>query len=222
MWSAEEGERDSNVINPNLQFMSRFIVVVDGIASEVVPSPHLPGALMKAAFAVCLLLAGCGDTPSQQAHSSIEERKTAVANEKPHWVHSPHYDSLHAKTSDVFVLQGEYLSVPEYHQSPSLVAICSNGKAEQLRLDTGVSLHVESYLHFPVEKRLDGQFTRSYWDVFDNTKDLDVRRRDFEQILYSQKTILGVSTIWGTQAVMQFEMADPTSVVTACGLARQK
>jgi hypothetical protein len=70
----------------------------------------------------------------------------------------------------VFVLQGEYLSVPEYHVSPSLVAICSDGKAEQLRLDTGISLHVEGYSHFPVEKRLDGQLTRSYWGVFDNTK----------------------------------------------------
>jgi hypothetical protein len=176
---------------------------------------------MKAAFAVCLLLAGCGDIPSQP-NSRVEASKTGAANEKPYWVHSPHYDSLHAKTSDVFVLQGEYLSVPEYHESPSLVAICSNGKGEQLRLDTGVSLHVEGYSHFPVEKRLDGQLTRSYWGVFDNTKDLDVRRRDFEQILYSHKVILGVSTIWGTQAVMQFEMTDPTSVVTACGLTKQK
>jgi hypothetical protein len=176
---------------------------------------------MRAALAVCLLLTGC-DSPSPQVHTRVEEGKAVATKEKAVWVHSRDQDSLHAKTSDVFVLDGEYLSAPEYHKTPSFVAICSNGKPEQLRLDTGVSLHVEGYSHFPVEKRLDGKLTRSYWGVFDNEKDLDVRRREFEQILYSHKVILGVSTIWGTQTVMQFEMSDPTSVVTACGLTKQK
>jgi hypothetical protein len=54
--------------------------------------------------------------------------------------------------------------------------------------------------------------------VFDNDKNLKVQRREFEQILYSHKVILGVDTIWGTQTVMQFEMPDPTSIATGCSL----
>jgi hypothetical protein len=124
---------------------------------------------------------------------------------------------LHGKTSDEFELAGTYLSVPTHVGSPSLVALCTKGKPDQLRLDTGVKLEIDSYAAFPVEKRLDGKLARASWHVFDTGEDLAIPARDFKQFLTGHKLIVGVATIWGTHAVIQFDLPNADRVAVACG-----
>jgi hypothetical protein len=155
---------------------------------------------------------------TEQAQQTTTVSKPSKEDEPTPWIYGKSEDALHGKSSDVFVLDGRYLSTPSTHGMPRLVALCSKGKPEQLRLDTGIALRVDSVLAFPVEKRLDGKFSRTSWSVYDSHEDLSIPRRDFQQILAGRHLIVGVDTIWASQAVMQFDMPNSEQLIRVCGL----
>jgi len=181
------------------------------------------GALVTVVIFVAALVALLNMLPQPPSQSIPHQGPTVTAPESPRpeksgWTYTKSEDALHAKTLDVFKLEGRYLSAPVHSGTPSLVALCNHDKADQLRLDTGVALSVDDYTSFSVEKRLDGKFARASWYVFDNREALAIPNKEFAQILGAHQFIVGVSTIWGSQAIIQFDLPDSDKLAATCGL----
>jgi hypothetical protein len=155
-----------------------------------------------------------------------------AAAQAPAWVHSTKDDPLHGISLEVFVLEGKYLTPPTRGATttPEMVLRCSAGKLKDGYIAVGAV--VETGAHgAPVEMRLDGRFSRAFWNVGnDGTAVFMDPKMDFDRIVWGtwlphkrgkgdfvKHEIVGVTEVYGGSIVMQFEMPDDQEeMLNAC------
>jgi hypothetical protein len=167
---------------------------------------------------------------------------TASAQEPAGWHHIQVDDPLHGKVHDTFALEGRYLTPPRTAVkgfAPSIVVSCSDGKLENTYVNVGaviVSAGVPTGNPLSdtsitmknmrlIEARLDGTKVKVLSDprgVSTDHKALFLRNtgNQLKSILNAHQVIFGVDEYLGSQVVMQFDMPNPSPVVTTCSKER--
>ncbi len=164
---------------------------------------------------------------------------SALAQEPAGWRYVKVGDPLHAKVHDKLVLDGKYLTPPRTAVqgfAPSIVVSCSDGKLENTYINVGaviVSAGVPALFDTStmianmrlIEARLDGKKVKVISDPRGVSTDhtavfLLNTGKQLKNILNAHQVILGVDEYLGSQVIMQFDMPDPSPVVTTCSKER--
>jgi len=167
---------------------------------------------------------------------------SASAQEPAGWHYIKTDDPLHGKVHDIFVLDGRYLTPPRTAVQgfiPSIVVTCSDGKLENTYVNVGaviVSAGVPTGNPLSdtsntmknirlIKARLDGTKVKVLSDPRGVSTDhkavfLLNTGNQLKSILNAHQVIVSVDEYLGSQVVMQFDMPDPSPVVTTCSKER--
>jgi len=159
---------------------------------------------------------------AKPAPSTSEQNPAPKATQEPHaWVYVKDDDALAGKVHDKFILDGKYLKPPRTVTStPSLVIVCDDGKVKQNYFFTGTVItrkEGSSDLVMSLPARIDGKKTSILGNaVSTDGQSVFFTRVDLKTVLRAHLVIVGVDEYLGAEVVIQFDMPDPTEVLSKC------
>ena len=139
---------------------------------------------------------------------------------------------MHGTSLEVFVLDGKYLTPPSKGAAtpPEIVLRCSAGKLKDGYIAVGAVVD-RGANGAPVEMRLDGKFSKAFWDVGNDGQAVFMNpKTDFSKIIwgavlphkegkgdYVHQEIIGIIEAYSGSIVMQFEMpVDQDEMLNVC------